>query len=93
MIISKWEQIQSIDSYMQGLEKLAQGCKFEAVDAEQYMRDAFINGISSAFIKDFLKTKNWVWQMYINKPGHSSRPQNNLLHMTAIVYLQLKHFV
>ena len=55
MITSKQEQMQSIDSYMQGLEKLAPGYKFEAVDAnqnkEQYMKDAFVKGISSAYIR------------------------------------------
>ena len=70
LITSKQKQMQSIDSYMQGLEKLAQGCKLEAVDAkqnkEQYMRDAFTNGISSVYIKDFLKTENWFWHMCIN---------------------------
>ena len=47
---------------MQEVEKLAQGCKIEAVDAkqnkEQYMRNAFINGISSEYMKNFLKTEN-----------------------------------
>ena len=32
LIASKQEQMQSIDSYMHGLEKMAQGYKFEAVD-------------------------------------------------------------
>ena len=34
LITSKKEQMQSIDSYMQGLEKLVQGCNFEAVDTK-----------------------------------------------------------
>ena len=50
--------MQSINSYMQGLEKLAQSCKFEAVDTkqnkEQYMRDSFINSISFAYIRQRL---------------------------------------
>ena len=58
LITSKQEKIQSIDSYMHGLEKLAQGCMFGAVDAkqnkEQYMKDVFINGISSAYIRQRL---------------------------------------
>ena len=52
----------SIDFYIKGLEKLAQGCKFEAVDTkqnkEQYMKDAFINDISSAYIRQRL-LENW----------------------------------
>ena len=47
---------------MHGLGKLAQGCKFEAVDVnqnkEQYMRDAVINGISSTYIRQRL-LENW----------------------------------
>ena len=87
LITSKQEQMHSIDSYMQGLEKLAQGCKFEAIDArqnkEQYMRDAFINGISSACIRQRL-LENWEL-MRVYKPEHLNRPQSNPLHITAII--------
>ena len=52
---SKQEPIQTIDSFMQSLEQISKTCNFEAVTAEQnrkqYLRDAFINGISSAHIR------------------------------------------
>ena len=58
LITCKQEKMQSVDAYMQELEKLVKGCQFETVTAtqnkEQYMRDAFINGISSAQIRQRL---------------------------------------
>ena len=48
----------SVDTYMQDLEKIAKTCNFTAVNAEenkkQYIRDAFINGISSSSIRQRL---------------------------------------
>ena len=45
---------QSVDNYLQELEKIAKTCDFKAVSADenkqQYIRDAFINGINSPTI-------------------------------------------
>ena len=55
LMSSKQEPLQTIDSFMQSLEQISKTCNFEAVTAEQnrkqYLRDAFINGISSAHIR------------------------------------------
>ena len=52
------EQNQSIDLYMQSSERLAKSCNFVAVTAEQnknqYVRDAFINGLTSPAIRQRL---------------------------------------
>ena len=46
--------MQSIDTYMQELERIAKSCNVQAVTAEenkqQYIHDAFINGINSPYI-------------------------------------------
>ena len=51
----KQQQGESIDEYLQALRILSKEAKFEAVSAEQnasdYIRDAFINGISSQLIR------------------------------------------
>ena len=58
LITCKQEPMQSIDTYMQQLERIAKSCNFQAVTAEenkqQYIRDAFINGINSPFIRQRL---------------------------------------
>ena len=58
LITSKQDAGQSIDSYLQNLQSLAKDCNFVAVTAEesknQYIRDAFINGIASASIRQRL---------------------------------------
>ena len=58
LIISKQNAGQSIDAYLQNLQKIAKTCDFKAVTAEenknQYIRDAFINGISSSNIRQRL---------------------------------------
>lgn len=52
------EQNQSIDVYLQTLESLAKSCNFVAVTADenksQYIRDAFINGLTSPTIRQRL---------------------------------------
>ena len=53
LITCKQDPTQTIDNYMQELEHISKTCNFEAVTAEQnkqYIRDAFINGINSAYI-------------------------------------------
>lgn len=49
---------ESIDEFLRELHKLSKDCNFKAVTAEQYreelVRDAFINGISSTFIRQRL---------------------------------------
>ena len=61
LITAKQEVGQSVDSYLQNLQQLAKNCKFEAVTADQYkkeyIRDAFINGISSSIIRQRLLEK------------------------------------
>ena len=61
-MMSKQEPLQSIDSFMQSLEQISKTCNFEAVTAEvnrkQYVRDAFINGISSSHIRQRLLESN-----------------------------------
>ena len=58
LITSKQDAGQSIDTYLQNLQSLAKDCNFVAVTAEQsknqYIRDAFINGIASASIRQRL---------------------------------------
>lgn len=58
LITCKQEANQSIDLFKQELQRLAKDCSFKAVSAEenktQYMRDAFINGISSQHIRQRL---------------------------------------
>ena len=62
LMTSKQEPLQSIDSFMQSLEQISKTCNFEAVTAEvnrkQYVRDAFINGISSSHIRQRLLESN-----------------------------------
>jgi nitric oxide reductase large subunit len=59
LITTKQDAGQTIDAYLQNLQRVAKSCNFEAaVSAEenknQYVRDAFINGISSANIRQRL---------------------------------------
>ena len=58
LITTKQEAGQSIDTYVQNLQRIAKSCNFTAVTAEQnrsqYVRDAFINGITSAGIRQRL---------------------------------------
>ena len=55
LITSKQEQSQTIDNFVQQLQVLAKSCQFEAVTATQnkndYIREAFINGIHSKHIR------------------------------------------
>ena len=57
-ITCKQEPMQSVDTYMQELERIAKSSNFQAVTAEenkqQYIRDAFINGINSPYIRQRL---------------------------------------
>ena len=58
LITCKQDAGQSVDTYLQNLQRLAKPCDFKAVTAEQnknqYIRDAFINGITSAHIRQRL---------------------------------------
>ena len=58
LISCKQEPSQSIDKFKEELQRLAKTCDFKAVSAEQnkseYIRDAFIKGISSAHIRQRL---------------------------------------
>ena len=58
LITTKQDAGQSIDTYVQSLQRIAKSCNFTAVTAEQYrneyVRDAFINGITSASIRQRL---------------------------------------
>lgn len=58
LITCKQEPSQSIDAFKQELQRLSKNCNFQQVTAEQYrqqyVRDAFINGISSAHIRQRL---------------------------------------
>jgi len=58
LITCKQDSSQSIDRFKKKLQRLAKTCKFQAVSAEenkqQYIRDAFINGISSPHIRQRL---------------------------------------
>ena len=58
LITAKQEAGQSIDAYLQNLQRIAKSCNFSAVTAEenknQYIRDAFINGITSTGIRQRL---------------------------------------
>ena len=58
LITCKQQPSQSIDTYTQENERIAKTCNFEAVSAEQkkqqYIRDAFINGIISPSIRQRL---------------------------------------
>ena len=62
LMTSRQEPLQSIDSFLQTLEKVSKTCNFQAVTAEesrkQYVRDAFINGISSSHIRQRLLENN-----------------------------------
>ena len=53
---------ESIDQFMQTLEKLSKNCEFKEVTGEQYrqeyIRDAFINGLSSSSIRQRLLENN-----------------------------------
>lgn len=57
-LISCKQDSDSIDVYLQNLERIAKTCDFKAVSAEdnknQYVRDAFINGLSSSTIRQRL---------------------------------------
>ena len=58
LITTKQDAGQSIDTYVQNLQRIAKTCNFTDVTAEQYrneyVRDAFINGITSASIRQRL---------------------------------------
>lgn len=58
LISSKQDAGQPIDLYLQNLNRIAKTCEFRAVTAEenknQYVRDAFIKGISSPTIRQRL---------------------------------------
>lgn len=58
LITCKQEPSQTIDTFKQELQRLSKNCNFQQVTAEenrqQYVRDAFINGISSAHIRQRL---------------------------------------
>ena len=58
LITTKQEAGQSIDIYVQNLQRIAKSCNLTAVTAEQsknqYVRDAFINGITSTSIRQRL---------------------------------------
>ena len=62
LMTSRQEPLQTIDSFLQSLEKISKTCNFMAGTAEeyrkQYVRDAFINGISSAPIRQRLLENN-----------------------------------
>ena len=53
---------ENVDQFMQNLEQLSKHCEFTAVTAEQYrkeyIRDAFINGLSSNHIRQRLLENN-----------------------------------
>jgi len=55
----KQEQGQRLDQYLIKLKTLAKDCEYKAVSAEQYkteaIMDAFINGLSSAHIRQRIK--------------------------------------
>ncbi|XP_068231900.1 uncharacterized protein [Palaemon carinicauda] len=67
---------ESIDEFLRELHKLSKDCNFQPVTAEQYrqelVRDAFINGIASVFIRQqLLENKS------LNlKTAHSQAPTN-----------------
>ena len=58
LITCKQDAGQSIDTFLQELQRISKSCNFLAVTAEQnrneYVRDAFINGISSSNIRQRL---------------------------------------
>ena len=58
LITCKQDAGQSIDAFLQELQRISKSCNFLAVTAEQnrneYVRDAFINGISSSNVRQRL---------------------------------------
>ncbi|XP_066910469.1 uncharacterized protein [Clytia hemisphaerica] len=58
LITCKQGPSQTIDTFKQELQRLSKNCNFQQITAEeyrqQYVRDAFINGISSAHIRQRL---------------------------------------
>ena len=58
LLTAKQDADQSIDTFVQTLQRVAKTCEFQAVSAEenknQCMRDAFITGISSPHIRQRL---------------------------------------
>lgn len=62
LITMKQQPAQTVDSFRLQLENLAKTCNFQAVSAEtnksQYMREAFISGISSFSIRQRLLEKS-----------------------------------
>jgi len=59
MLASRKQEVgESIDAFLLELKKLAKVCNFKAVSAEEhrdnYIRDAFINGIQSTYIRQRL---------------------------------------
>ena len=61
---SKQNAGESIDQFMQNLEKMSKNCEFVDVTGEvyrqEYIRDAFINGISSSAIRQRLLENNTI---------------------------------
>lgn len=55
LITCKQDPHQPIDNFMQNLERIAKTCNFQAVTAienkNQYVREAFINGLNSSIIR------------------------------------------
>ncbi len=58
LMTTKQEPPQSVDTYVQELKRIAKTCQFQAATADQYrqqyIRDAFINGLSSLNIRQRL---------------------------------------
>ncbi|XP_068241042.1 uncharacterized protein [Palaemon carinicauda] len=61
---------ESLDQFLQALKLLAKDCQFKAVSAEQacdnYVRDAFINGLSSGAIRQRL-LENITCKLLMNR--------------------------
>ena len=54
---ARQNESESVDEFVLRINKLGQDCNFVAVNAQQYrddMRDSFISGISSRFIRERL---------------------------------------
>ncbi|XP_066958849.1 uncharacterized protein [Macrobrachium rosenbergii] len=78
---------ESLDEFLIELHKLSKDCNFKAVTAEQYreemVRDAFINGIASAFIRQrLLENKSLDLEA-----GYSQARTLDLAHRNADSYM------
>lgn len=62
LMTSKQEPLQSVDTFLQELNRISKTCEFTNVTAEenrtQYVTEAFINGLSSAAIRQRLLENN-----------------------------------